>query len=120
MSLNKSPAKPREELFEKLSKTQLKAHQIDEMNQLKVEQELRDCTFKPQISKDKSRDCSKEPVERGTSDCSKLNSDEVWKRLYVENMESKNWEKIEKEKTMLELRECTFSPLINKRRSSSA
>jgi hypothetical protein len=54
--------------------------------------------------------------ERGTSEHSsnqKHNGEEVWKRLHEENMESKNWEKIEKEKALLELRDCTFSPLIN-------
>lgn len=113
-------SRPREEFFDKLSKTQIKAQNTGELSLLKVEQELRECTFKPQINqasvvRERSRDVSREPAERGTSECSfnNKNHDEVWKRLHVENMESKNWEKIEKEKVMLELRECTFSPHIN-------
>ena len=109
-----SALRSRDEFFDKLAKTTIKAQHVEELNHIKAELELKDCTFKP-IIRDKSRDVSKEPMERSAHDlptCAK-NQDEVWKRLYVENMESKNWEKIEKEKAMLELRECTFSPHIN-------
>jgi hypothetical protein len=36
--------------------------------------------------------------------------EQVFTRLHKDHVESKNWAKIEQEKAILELRNCTFSP----------
>ena len=73
---------------------------------------MRDCTFKPLIST-RNRETSLEPNERGSS-IPLQKDDYVWNRLHKENMESKNYSKIEHEKNIKELKNCTFSPHINK------
>lgn len=39
----------------------------------------------------------------------------MFRRLHQERIEKQNWAKLEQEKALLELRDCTFSPTINKK-----
>ena len=83
---------------------------------------MKDCTFKPAV-KSSQKETFREQNSKFMSENSRKDTSqtrhEVWEKLYKDGVEGKDWDRIQLEKTQLELRNCTFAPKINKVRSRS-
>lgn len=83
----------------------MKSGNIEFLEKIKDEFELKECTFKPIINK-KTSSQSRERAEKEIEEEQK----QVWQRLHAEQIESKDWAKIENEKMNIEMKDCTFTP----------
>jgi len=114
VTLNNSKVK--EKFFKNLSKAGLKGDKLEVLDKLKAEKELQGCTFQPNVQKDKS--IHNPYRDENVSDViEKSPKKEIFDRLYTSNV--KDWVKIEQEKALNELRDCTFSPTINSKHERS-
>lgn len=106
-------ASAREEIFDRLSKAGTKQQKLQDYEKIKEIYELSECTFKPQI-KGKVETQQDSQTDRGNQ--SRREQEKIWQRLHHESLAMKEQViKMEREKQQQELKNCTFSPQINRK-----
>jgi hypothetical protein len=82
---------------------------------------LSECTFKPQIKNKGLRSEGSVEAQTDRGNQSKRDQDsKIWQRLHQESLQMKEQAaKLEREKQQQDLKNCTFSPQINKKMNAN-